>query len=198
MRGVLAILPVLLLTGCAIKPPITAEEQVQVLEVTEWSAPARPPHWVMEGRAGLEAGGEAGSASLQWSQSAARYQLTMQGTLGIGSLDLRRDNDEVVLRTGDGETYVARDARELLQAVTGMDWPVEILRFWITGHAAPWLSGQVRINTSGQLVELRQNGWIVQYGRYQAVDGYQLPGRIWAEGEGSKVRLVVRSWTIEQ
>ena len=97
----------------------------------------------------------------------------------------------------DGEIYVANDARELLQAVTGVDWPVEVLRFWVTGHAAPWLPGQARINAAGQLVELRQNGWVVQYDRYQAVDGYELPGRIWAEGEGSKVRLAVRNWMIE-
>ena len=197
MKWLLAILPVFVLAGCAIKPPMPAEEQMKVLDLAEWSAPARPSQWAMQGRAALETSDEAGSASLQWTQSATRYRLTLQGTLGLGSLDLRREHNQVVLQTGDGEIYVANDARELLQAVTGVDWPVEILRFWVTGHAAPWLPGQARINAAGQLVELRQNGWVVQYDRYQAVDGYELPGRIWAEGEGSKVRLAVRNWMIE-
>lgn len=198
MRWVLALLPLLLLAGCATKPPMPMEEQIEVLDLDQWSAPARPAHWTLTGRAALEAGDEAGSASVQWAQSADQYRLALRGTLGVGNLDLRRDNDEVVLKTGDGETYVARDARELLQAVTGVDWPVEILRYWVTGHAAPWLSGQARVNASGQLVELRQNDWVIQYDRYQVINGYELPGRIWAEGEGSKVRLAVRNWTIEE
>lgn len=198
MIRMLAILPVLLLMGCAVKPPMSVQEGVEVLDLAEWSAPARPSAWALTGRAALETGDEAGTASVQWTQSADQYQLALRGTLGMGNLDLRRKNNEVVLRTGDGQTYIARDARELLQAVAGVNWPVEILRYWVTGHAAPWLTGQVRLNTIGQLIELRQNGWVIQYDRYQVVDGYALPGRISAQGEGSKLRLAIRNWTISE
>lgn len=188
---------VALLTGCAVRPPAPLEGDTRVLDVAEWAAPARPQHWTLNGRAALKTSEEAGSASVRWTQSAVEYQLTLRGTLGAGNVDLQRNPDGVILQTGDGSTYVADSARELLRAVTGVDWPVEILRFWVTGHAAPWLPGQVRVDEAGQLIELRQNGWVIQYDRYQRIDGYQLPGRIWAESRHSSLRLAVRDWSVE-
>lgn len=183
--------------GCAVRPPVSVDRQTEVLDMADWSAPARPASWTLNGRVALEAGGEAGSASVWWTQSPDEYHLSLRGTLGVGSVDLQQRENQATLQTGDGERYAADSARELLLAVTGVNWPVEVLRFWVTGHPAPWLVGRVEVDEAGRVVELRQSGWVVQYDRYREVDGYQLPERIWAEGHHSSLRLAVRDWSVE-
>lgn len=197
MRALAMIVLVVSITGCAVKPPASDDRPTEILDIADWSAPARPISWALNGRVAIETGEEAGSASLWWAQSPDQYHLTLRGTLGVGSVDLRHRDNQAILQTGDGERYTAESARELLLAVTGVNWPVEVLRFWVTGHAAPWLAGRAEVDEAGRVIELRQSGWVVRYDRYREVDGYQLPGRIWAEGQGSSLRLAVRDWSVK-
>lgn len=196
MRVLAIIVLVVSVVGCAVRPPVSVDGQTEVLDVADWSAPARPTSWTLNGRVALETTEEAGSASIWWAQSSDEYHLSLRGTLGVGSVDLQQRENQVILQTGDGERYAADSARELLLAVTGVNWPVEVLRFWVTGHPAPWLAGRAEVDEAGRVVELRQSGWVVQYDRYREVDGYQLPGRIWAEGHNSSLRLAVRDWSV--
>jgi outer membrane biogenesis lipoprotein LolB len=52
------------------------------------------------------------------------------------------------------------------------------------------------LDSQGSIQEMRQNGWLVQYLRYQQYGSLSFPRKIVIQHDDMKIRLVVTRWTI--
>jgi outer membrane biogenesis lipoprotein LolB len=62
----------------------------------------------------------------------------------------------------------------------------------VRAQAAPQSKQQSKININGQLEELAQAGWIIQYRYSQAQQ--TLPERIEASSTDTRLTLIIRDW----
>jgi outer membrane biogenesis lipoprotein LolB len=44
------------------------------------------------------------------------------------------------------------------------------------------------------LQELRQNGWTVEFERFEEIDGKRLPVKLKAYQDGAQVKLLIKAW----
>lgn len=197
-RGVLelpALMLMLTLGACAVVPP---EPKVdgETLAIDEWTPPAGPTTWRLQGRTALRVADDAATASLFWRESVDGYRIDLRGAFGAGAVRVEGSEGAVTLRTADGSRYEAGSARELVRAVTGYDLPVEYLRWWVLAQPVPWLGGEVRVDERGLPQRLEQDGWVVRYEGFGETGGHRLPERLGVTRGSVEVRLMVRSWEV--
>lgn len=179
--------------GCATRlpPPSAALEQrwqqqrqaLQALDV-----------WRAHGRIGVRTEDDGWTASFDWRQRGEQFRIQLSGPFGHGVLALSGDNQAVALQQADRAPRVARSAEALLAEETGWRLPVSGLRYWLLGLPRPQTSQRHRLDASGQLAELRQDGWRIQYRRYQQVGGYRLPTRLSLSHADLNAKLVIDQW----
>lgn len=191
MRRLLLLL-VLALAGCAPRPPLTDEYPARWREHAEavkaWRA------WELQGRVALQMGEEGWHARLHWSQHDGRYRILLSGPFGQGGIRLEGDERQVLLRQGDRVSR-AGSAEGLMRRELGWSLPVEGLRSWVLGLPADRAAARPAFDTDGQLAQLRESGWTLEYGRYEAqADGVSLPTRLQLENGDLRVKLVVDRW----
>jgi outer membrane lipoprotein LolB len=177
------LLIILLLGGCAAVP--TTETGRPAAELADWQ---------FNGRISLTRGEEGWHAGLVWQEHAGRYQLDVAGPLGQGAFQLSGDAEGVLLVDAREQRYTARDADALLVHVTGWVLPVSGLRYWVRGVPAPGSDARASRDAQGRLTRLEQDGWDINYSRYQAVDGVSWPAKLRLEREDVVVRLVIDQW----
>ena len=191
MRAIAGLILLLLLAGCATKPPREADRAAAF----EPSA-LRYAVWQFKGRVSLIKGEQGWHASLNWRESAGRYRLDLSGPLGQGAVRVDGDGAGVRLQTADGRDYVAQDADALVQSVTGWHFPVAGIRYWVRGVPVPEEQAVINTDRNGRLVHLVQAGWDITYDRFQDLDGRAWPTRLRLSTADISVRLVVDEWTL--
>ncbi|MEA5445451.1 lipoprotein insertase outer membrane protein LolB [Gammaproteobacteria bacterium AB-CW1] len=155
--------------------------------------------WSLDGRVALRTPDDAWSASLRWSQWVDYMDFRLRGTFGIGATRVRGDPGWVVIENSRGETWQTAEPERELALQTGWQVPLGMLRWWIIGLPYPDEEpAYLAVNGGGQLSELHQGGWTIEYDRYETVDGLALPGRITVDNEleGVTLRLRVSEWVL--
>jgi outer membrane lipoprotein LolB len=188
--GLYGLLLLLALTGCATHP--AREPAPTVLDL---SSP-RYAIWQLKGRVSLIKGEQGWHASLNWREDAGRYRLDLSGPLGQGAVRIEGDDTSVRLQTADGREYVSRNADALVQTVTGWQFPVAGIRYWVRGVPVPGEQAVVDTDASGRLVHLVQSGWDIRYERFQDLEGRAWPTRLRLTADDVSVLLVVHEWTL--
>lgn len=190
---------VLLLSGCELLPVtetlLPAEADLQKAWAQHRLQLNNLEAWTLDGRISLRQDEEAWHASLQWQQIDSVYHINLFGPFGQGALQLDGSPQSVILQH-DGETVQSEDAEQLLRQRVGLQVPVNGLRYWAVGLAAPGSEHKKELDPAGRLATLQQNGWRVRYRSYVAVKGFMLPGKIFLDRDGLDVRLVVDQWQI--
>ncbi|NNG13679.1 MAG: outer membrane lipoprotein LolB, partial [Gammaproteobacteria bacterium] len=136
----LVYLYVVLLSGCELLP-VTETPLPAVADPREAWAQHRLQlnnleAWTLDGRISLRQDEEAWHASLQWQQIDSAYHINLFGPFGQGALQLDGSPQSVILQH-DGETVQSDDAEQLLRQRVGLQVPVNGLRYWAVGLAAP-------------------------------------------------------------
>lgn len=190
---------VALLSGCELLPiteaPIPAVVDPQVAWANHQSQLDSLEAWTLDGRISLSHEEEAWHASLRWQQIDSAYHINLFGPFGQGAAQLDGSPQSVILQH-DGQTVQSDDAEQLLRQQLGLQIPVNGLRYWALGLAAPGSDHKVELDPAGRLATLQQNGWRVRYRSYVAVKGFMLPGKIFLDRDGLDVRLVVDQWQV--
>ncbi|MBD2858750.1 outer membrane lipoprotein LolB [Spongiibacter sp. KMU-158] len=166
----------LILSGCAINPPIPTENE----------------GWHLRGRIGYWDTNTKESGSIDWQYcDPENTVLKLQGPLGIGGLKIITQPGLATLELGE-QQYRAESAEELA-ARAGWPLPVEALQYWVRGRAAPHSPLKGQMNPSGQLIELEQYGWHIQYLSYDDSSS-PLPQKIEATQGSQRLKLIIRDW----
>ncbi len=152
----------------------------------------------LAGRIAVKYDGQGFSGTLSWAHDAGRDEVLLQSPLGQGVARIERDAGGVALTDADGKIYRAATVEALTGEVLGWPLPLRGLEHWVLGRAAPESAARRIAGDDGRLARLIQDGWQVDFERYQMVQGAMLPGRLEAVyGNDMAVRLVIDRWVLE-
>lgn len=197
--SLLAIFLAVTVTACSSLSPILPPQQAAQARAERERAISAIEAWNLNGRISLRRDDEAWHASLLWHQIQDIFQIRIIAPLGQGGAQLAGSAHDVVLQTGDGE-FRADSAERLLAEQFGWRLPIDGLRYWTLGLAAPGEVVSANYDETGYLAELNQAGWQIDYHGYTpvttAVGTINLPGKIFLRRDGLEVRLVVDSWQV--
>lgn len=190
MRTPYGLLLLLALTACATRPAREAAPTALDLSSPRYAI------WQIRGRVSLIKGEQGWHASLNWREAAGRYRLDLSGPLGQGAVRVEGDGAGVRLQTADGRAYVAQDADALVRTVTGWQFPVAGIRYWVRGVPVPGEQAVMNTDAGGRMIHLVQSGWDISYDRFQDLEGRAWPTRLRLTADDISVRLVVDEWML--
>ncbi len=160
------------------------------------SAAADIKQWHIRGKIGIRTASESLSAMLNWQQLSGAYTIRLSGALGSGSLQIIGNDDRVTVRQAGQVDQHASDASQLLQQRLGWSVPIEHIYYWIRGlPAAAPIDRQS--NADGHLSVLEQDGWRIEYLRYQQFANYTLPSKLRLQHADLQVTLIIKDWQIK-
>jgi outer membrane lipoprotein LolB len=196
LRRVMAGCCFLVLSACVTRAP--APREPAPLSPSAWAMRAQvlqhANSWTMQGRAAVAAGTQGWQATLDWRQRDSSSELHLAGPLGIGA--------QVITSTPAGISVngAAPGASALaqLQERLGFALPVDDLRFWLLGVPNPGGTFELTRNDQGRALHLTQGDWSIDYDRYAAYGGDELPGRIVLTRGDIRVRIIVDHWDLRR
>ena len=150
--------------------------------------------WGLAGKISLDDGDQGGSGKLQWDVKPGHSELDFHGALGRGAWHLQVGPGGALLQLADGSEQRAPNVSELIQDQIGWPIPLGALQWWVRGLAAPGAVENETLGPEGLLVSLRQFGWSVDFDRYAAFDGMQMPVRLDAKRDNYRVKLAISRW----
>jgi outer membrane lipoprotein LolB len=190
-----AFIALLTLAACRTTPPPAPPASSQ------WSE-RRPQlqalqHFALKGRIALSAGGNGFNANLRWLQEGEHSQLSLEGPLGVGGMQISARGEELDILNSRGEHISSEAAHTELRSRLGFDVPLASLRYWVLGVPDPASPAQEILDAEQQrLTGLAQDGWQVSYGAYESAGSEALPARLTLERDTVRVRLLVEDWKL--
>jgi outer membrane lipoprotein LolB len=186
-------LALLLLAGCATRAPLPAPA-AESAWLAHRAALQALTHWQVQGRVAVRAGEEGWNAHFDWQQQGEDYRIRLRGPFGQGAVELHGNAGGVWLKHSDRPEVFARDPETLLERETGWRLPVAGLSAWLRGLPVAELHADYQWDAHGALVEINQDGWHIDYARYQQNGALRLPVRVRLERDALQVRFVIDSW----
>ena len=119
--------------------------------------------WQINGKVGIRAPKDSGSATLFWLQRQDYYDIRLSGPLGRGAARLTGRPGSVLLEVANQGRYEAPTPEELLGEQLGWSLPVSHLVWWVRGLPAPGSKSRVTLNGDSRLANLEQDGWKIEY-----------------------------------
>lgn len=182
----------MLLAGCAQMPQVPTRPTVSEGPALTLS------RFNLEGRISVKTEEQSFSGGIRWNHAPGRDEILLSSPLGQGLAELRQEDGQVALKSAEGRTHLASSGEELLEAVLGVRLPVGGMVHWLSAHPRPGSPYVLEHNGEGRVARLTQDGWRVEYGRYQLHGERWLPGRIFARrDETLEFRLVIDTWQLD-
>lgn len=196
-----AAIPLLLLVlcSCAVSPPqpspdadpaaLRAEREARVQAIRDWS---------FNGRVAVR-GPEVDprSVRMRWEARGDLHSIGFMSPLGQRVAELEFGDNGATLRLPKEEPRHAGSAEMLLDEALGWTPPVRSLVYWVRGLPRPEGSrGREMDDEHGRLVLLEQDGWLVEFGRWEQTSGLELPRRLTLSHPRLQVRLIVDDWSL--
>ena len=97
----------------------------------------------------------------------------------------------VLWRKGSG---TVAEVKAALSVELGWEIPLTSLGYWVRALPDPTMQAEQFFEPSGRLGRLQQDGWDINYNRYQAVDGVAWPAKLRLQRDDIAVRLVIDQW----
>lgn len=153
-------------------------------------------HWTLQGQLGVSDGrGGGGSGSLTWTQDGDHYDFVVRAPItGKSLFRLSGGPDGALLEGVDGGPLHGPDAEELMQRAMGWNVPLRDLRAWVLGLRADSGPAELSFGTDRLPSLLQQDGWTVDYRRWDEAHQPPLPKVVFAGKPPYSVRLSVESW----
>jgi len=186
LSGRLAFLLLLVLAGCA---------QLKTLVAPTALRDARPiMQFKLDGRLSVKTEAQNFSGSLNWHRVASGETLLLSGPLGQGAAEIRRQDGLLVFTAADGSVVTEENDERLMERALGLKLPLDGLVYWLSALPRPRVDFRAAADEAGRIVSLDQDGWHIEYSRYQLRGDRWLPGRIFANRGELEFRLVVDAW----
>jgi outer membrane lipoprotein LolB len=189
------------LSGCASLTPSTLTAQQKQLHqrpaIQQTALLQALTHWQIEGAFSLSQGAKHIIANYTWQQRPSTFSLRIYSGLNLASISIKGSDHNITLTNENGQTWHAKSISSLMQKALGWQLPINGLVYWIKGLPAPG-KHSTQINTTGNLKTLTQNGWQINYQRYQRADIYDLPNIITIQGHQTHIKLVIKRWKLNK
>ncbi|MBT8049216.1 MAG: outer membrane lipoprotein LolB [Xanthomonadales bacterium] len=196
VRSATAALLLLLTAACSSIPPAAQPGEAERARLYDehFDRLASRSVWDASGRLAISGEEDGGSGNFKWQKTSLENRINFHGALGRGAWTLESDENGAMLALADGSVYRAGSIDELVHVQLGWKIPVDHLSWWVRGLAAPGAVKTRVLDEQGNLSELLQDGWVIEFGKYRVFDDLRLPVRLTARQEGWKVKLAIRSW----
>jgi len=158
--------------------------------------------WALNGKLGIAAQDPRGkslrqSANINWQQDREGYSIHLSGPLGQGSTQIKSDSGGVTLKQAGQADIHAASANELLLNTLGYTLPLDALYYWARGIPSPVAPPELeQRSVSGDLSQLKQLGWQLDYSPFQDVMHWQLPRKIIASKGSTRITLIIKKWRL--
>jgi len=196
----LAVLFLLLLTGCATLAPTTAPTTVKTLIVEPSPEPnnqATHDFRVM-GRVSVRNTQDHFSGNVHWQHTGPEDHILLLSPLGQTVAEIWSNRDQASLLTTKQEEFHARNVEDLTEEILGWRLPLNGLQYWIQGTHSPVSTAKIELDSDDRIVAIHQDGWQILYVRYFAAQSGQniiRPRIIELQYDDLKIRMVVDNWT---
>jgi len=111
----------------------------------------------------------------EWVERGKAIELTLTDPLGQGVARIISDAEQSSITLRSGEVYKGATPEALTSRTLGWPLPVTGMRQWL--RAQPSSGAEVERSAAGQIVGMRQDGWIIRYPN-AARDPAERPSRI--------------------
>jgi len=198
MKKISLLLNIFLVSACTtVLPPKPITPEMQALWQTHQTQLNALHQWQINGRIAITTPDENWVANVYWQQQDNQYRLQFHIPPGQGVMVLNGNAGAVTLRTSDNQTFVAQDPDELIEKVLKLTIPVKGLHYWIRGIPKPIeLLTDYQLDETGYLYTLQQDGWAIEYKRYQDIDNLHLPDKITLQNNKFKVKIAISEWHV--
>ncbi|MDE0854707.1 MAG: lipoprotein insertase outer membrane protein LolB [Nevskia sp.] len=199
LRGALAGALALLLAGCfgGVKPEGPADSGNSPQAQHSWearrSALRQVRNFSLQGRL-AETGLVSFGGDLSWIQTGASFQARFYGPLGVGAVAISGSPDSMQIQNKNG-VYQTQEPEALMQQQFGWSLPVDGLRYWVLGLPAPGETAALKLDDSGHILSMTQNGWDLVYTEYQSVAGLDLPRKFAISDPQRGFRVLIDVWS---
>ena len=172
---------VALLIGCASLP-----EPIRPVA----SMPQASEHYVVSGKARINAPDLTQSLRFRWQQQNGQYDIWLWGALGMGRTHLQGSEETFII--SDGSQQIAGSPGDLMRAHFGWSVPVEALGAWLRGAAASTMPVNLQQSDDrDRLIALQQGAWRVTFADHEALNNAWLPGRVTVVGKQLDLEVVL-------
>jgi outer membrane lipoprotein LolB len=152
--------------------------------------------FAIEARVAVRNGAESGSANVAWQRTIASDHLLITSALGQGLAELRGGPEGAQLTTADRRHYSASSLDDLAESVFGARLPLSGLADWILGRPGPAVV-QAERDEQGRLLRLEEDGWRVEYARYETAGAQALPELLQLKRGEIEVRIRIDRWSLQ-
>lgn len=186
------------ITGCATLPPESAavDQSAAAALFAQHAQQTRAViNWQALGRLAIRTEQTGGSVSFDWRQRQNTTALILNAPLNQGSLSLTGTPDLMRIEDSSGQSRITQTPDQTLTQLTGWHIPIRALPDWL--RALPHSpSAQPVFNDQGQLVYLRDEGWILHYNAYRPAfaSGLMMPTEITADHRDIHLRIIIDQW----
>lgn len=154
-------------------------------------------NWSLTGRLGLTIPERSGSMSIEWQQNHLQYSIFLDGPFGQSLAQIKGNRLGVSARVPDQEEVFGPTPEYLMWKLTGWNFPVSSLKYWIKALPAPGGDSEITLNNQGYPDKIVQQGWQIDYLGYRDESIGQLPVRLKATNGDVRMTLVVSTWQLQ-
>lgn len=129
------------------------------------------------------------SSSLRWKQAAGRDDIWLTAPLGQTIAHLETDANGATLTAADQKQYRASSIESLTKSAFGWPFPVDGLRYWVFGEAAPGASPAAIERDGKRIARLKYEDWQIAF-NYPTAEATR-PSRLDIAGNDAQIRLAI-------
>ncbi|MGL4185030.1 MAG: lipoprotein insertase outer membrane protein LolB [Thiotrichaceae bacterium] len=159
---------------------------------------ARMAAWQLQGKVGIQFRDQSATFGITWAQRGAdQYEMNIKHPLTGAVVALLNGSAGRVSLTTNGKTTQDASAEHLLKSQVGVSLPVEGMKYWVRGVAAPGMPiQQVKLDYYGRPEVLQQAGWVIEYPEWEGNGTNALPEKIQLKraAENTRVKVVAQNW----
>jgi outer membrane lipoprotein LolB len=197
VRILVTITGLLLLGACSGQRPRVDAVRAEQVQAVHDQQITDQENFALTGRIGIKNKGDGGSGSFSWLQTGDVIQFELRAPLSNQTWRLEGMPGSFELTDSKGVVTRNADAQQLLLDASGWQIPITELRHWVRGARAPEATSgdaSVQYQDNGDLKQLIQNGWTVDFERFDETSGGRLPVKLKAYQNQAQVKVLIKSW----
>lgn len=190
----------MMLSACHSLPTPPLQTEASPSELLRKQRLQAQDQFALQAKLAVQYAGKGYTSRLQWQHSTDRDVLDIYSPLGQLLAHIEREQTQVSLLDQQGIRHQAATISALTEVLLGWRLPLAGLSQWVQGLPAAGSAYQAVYVESGEPQQLLQDGWRIDYDRYQAVDisglmqTVSLPVGLRLQQADIRLKLVILDW----
>jgi len=157
--------------------------------------------WSLKGRLSIKQGRQPDTFALNWQQQIRDFDITLRGTLGIGSIRVYGSDHGVTMEKSGEQPVQLPNLEALTKDYLNFEFPAAYLLYWVRGLPVPNVVATTEFDANSRLSSLSQRDsksrvWQLSFDRYSQVRDAVLPGRIKLATGDVQLTFLVDQWQL--